>query len=730
MRAIPSHPLVLVRSVRASLITLGIYALLGVTASVNAAVYFVSPCGQDAWIGVSSVCSGPLGPKRTIQAALAVASDGDEIRVLPGAYVGPIDFDGKAVHLRGLGGAAVTSISGPGIGTVLLCNSLEGPDTVIEGFTITGGNAASGGGMIAALSSPTVIDCVFTNNSAGLTGGAVALTAASPLFIGCSFVGNSAPVAGGAIVISFGSPDFDTCTFASNASADGGGLRATDSQVTLEGCHFTDNSAASLGGGLLVSGGTLSASDTTFELNQAEFGGGLFANEDAECSLIGCAVRENDASASQGGIGAESATLQLLGTVVELNQAVTVAGLGTYQSVIHALGCTFAENMAGFAGGGVAIGESSADDALFELCSFNGNLGAVGGGAVLLIEGGATFEACTFFDNSATSGGAIADLTDTIPSLARLEGCTFANNTALNSGGAIFLGLLTSLHATRCNFELNEANGTDGGAILKYGASMRLVSCEFIGNTADGAGGGVFSSAITTLANCVLAGNSAGGNGGGLFLSTSAGASSVRQCTIVNNSAVGDGDGLHAVGAHPVSVGNSILWSNGLPQVSGGAATFSHSVVPVGVAGAGCISTNPKFVSAPTGNYRLLASSPAIDAGLIWLLPEDHADLDGDGDVEELLSRDLDEAVRVRTASAGAATCGLAVDMGAYESALGLPAQPAMLGDLDGSGSVGAPDLAILLGEWGATGGCPLADLNGDGTVDASDLAVLLGAWE
>ena len=50
-------------------------------------------------------------------------------------------------------------------------------------------------------------------------------------------------------------------------------------------------------------------------------------------------------------------------------------------------------------------------------------------------------------------------------------------------------------------------------------------------------------------------------------------------------------------------------------------------------------------------------------------------------------------------------------------------------GDLDGDGSVGASDLAILLGAWGScTSSCP-ADLDGDGAVGAGDLAILLGAW-
>jgi hypothetical protein len=51
---------------------------------------------------------------------------------------------------------------------------------------------------------------------------------------------------------------------------------------------------------------------------------------------------------------------------------------------------------------------------------------------------------------------------------------------------------------------------------------------------------------------------------------------------------------------------------------------------------------------------------------------------------------------------------------------------PACPADLNGSGSVDAADLAVLLGAWGGNGA---ADLNNSGLVDAADLAVLLGAW-
>jgi len=48
--------------------------------------------------------------------------------------------------------------------------------------------------------------------------------------------------------------------------------------------------------------------------------------------------------------------------------------------------------------------------------------------------------------------------------------------------------------------------------------------------------------------------------------------------------------------------------------------------------------------------------------------------------------------------------------------------------DLNGDGDVGAPDLAILLGNWGPNPGHP-ADFDGDGFVSAPDLAWLLGSW-
>ncbi len=52
----------------------------------------------------------------------------------------------------------------------------------------------------------------------------------------------------------------------------------------------------------------------------------------------------------------------------------------------------------------------------------------------------------------------------------------------------------------------------------------------------------------------------------------------------------------------------------------------------------------------------------------------------------------------------------------------GVPDECECSADFDGSGNVGAFDLAILLDSWGPCVGCP-ADFDGDGSVDAFDLA-------
>ncbi len=143
-------------------------------------------------------------PFSSIQAAIDAAVDTDEVVVAAGTYFETINFLGKAITVRSSDGPAVTTIDAQGAGSVVTCNSGEGPGTVLEGFTITGGTgflidgSTHGGGMNNFLSSPTVTNCEFSGNTAVVNGGGMNnLNGSSPTVTNCTFAGNTADVGGG-----------------------------------------------------------------------------------------------------------------------------------------------------------------------------------------------------------------------------------------------------------------------------------------------------------------------------------------------------------------------------------------------------------------------------------------------------------------------------------------------------------------------------------------------------
>ena len=87
----------------------------------------------------------------TIQAALDSAVSGDEIVVLPDEYFENILIDEKDIMLRSLDPSDEqivhsTIINGGGNGPVVTFSGFETVACIVEGFTITNGNANEGGG--------------------------------------------------------------------------------------------------------------------------------------------------------------------------------------------------------------------------------------------------------------------------------------------------------------------------------------------------------------------------------------------------------------------------------------------------------------------------------------------------------------------------------------------------------------------------------------------------------
>jgi len=133
------------------------------------------------------------------------------------------------------------------------------PNTILDGFIITAGNADSpprndGGGMYNDGGSPTVTNCMFTGNRASGNGGAMYNENSSPVVAKCRFRRNTVYYWGGGMGNYYGSrPTVFNCTFSGNHAYEWGGgmFNYSGSNSTVVNCTFTGNSADISGGGML-----------------------------------------------------------------------------------------------------------------------------------------------------------------------------------------------------------------------------------------------------------------------------------------------------------------------------------------------------------------------------------------------------------------------------------------------------------------------------------------------
>jgi hypothetical protein len=208
--------------------------------------------------GPAAAATNYVSSGESIQAAIDDANDGDEIEVAPGTYNEAINFNDRAVRLYSRGGPDVTTIDANGAYHVVQCVSGEDANTILEGFTITGGNANGpdsndrrGGGMYNSSASPTVVNCIFIGNTASSFGGGMANDkGSSPTVTNCTFTGNTAGEFSGGMDNELSSPVVTNCTFSGNYSFYGGGMgNYEDSNTTVTNCTFSSNSANPYGGG-------------------------------------------------------------------------------------------------------------------------------------------------------------------------------------------------------------------------------------------------------------------------------------------------------------------------------------------------------------------------------------------------------------------------------------------------------------------------------------------------
>jgi hypothetical protein len=200
----------------------------------------------------------------TIQAAIDASVDGDVVLVAPGTYTGDgnrdIDFLGKAITVRSEAGPRTCIIDAQGSWgdrhRGFHFHRGEQADSVLDGFTITGGFERGGGAIACSRSSPTIRNCVIVGNAA-CGGGGLALSDSNAVISNCIIAGNrtvamgsSSQLGGGLSCAGDGHVILRNCTIYDNRALYGGGIYAglgRWGKLSLVNCILFGNRAKSMG---------------------------------------------------------------------------------------------------------------------------------------------------------------------------------------------------------------------------------------------------------------------------------------------------------------------------------------------------------------------------------------------------------------------------------------------------------------------------------------------------
>jgi predicted outer membrane repeat protein len=529
----------------------------------------------------------------TIQQAINAASSGDEIIVAPGTYVEQVNLLGLTIWLHSSDGPDVTIIDGNGAEHVVTIESGEGPDAIIEGFTIRGGNSTGNGGGLYTNADIVIDTCVFTENDA-LCGGGLYLDGCAAEVRDCTFENNVALASGGGVTNLGGDPTFTGCAFLSNDANRGGAMANLTSSPEIAGCLFDSNVVIERGGAIYNIGDAPPEqgqsnpviTDCDFVANFVQYGGAgaAIANDARELGgefgpgsdpiITGCLFIQNFIHTGRGGAtwSAHSSNPVLEDCLFVHNEAFMGWGGALYNETASQPtldGCQFIGNEAGYGGAvhsannsgghftacafdnnrathydGGAIFDANSSST-FSMCTFDNNRGALGGAACVLDESSTAFDSCSFNSNRAdVRGGAIASV-DGAP---LVTDSSFIQNHAFVDGGAILLqgvnpsGVPTVSGSTF----IGNFSEEDSGAVHVDAAEAIITTSTFEHNITDIYGGaiGFVSGATGTLTDLSFTCNTSSGQGGAMNIDQSEVA--LTRCTFTGNYATGHGGAIYS----------------------------------------------------------------------------------------------------------------------------------------------------------------------------------------
>lgn len=313
----------------------------------------------------------------------------------------------------------------------------------------------------------------------------------------CTFSGNTATNWGGAVRIRKGNPvcTFNSCSFNGNSAVnDSGCIVLNDGTINFNNCSFTGNGCASNGGAIVANSAcTINISGGFFKGNYVSSDGGeggaiRLKSGDTTLNIENCSFG-GTASGEPNYSGMDGGALSLqVGTTTITN----CDFIGNY-----ALNDDPARTEPDKGYGGAIDCYSSASMTISG-GTFSGNKAWKGGAINCASSGDISISGTSFTANggsNARRGGAIR-----VNSSIEFENCTFGGasaedgNEALLGGALYFEGKTSSIAG--CHFSHNQANITDdnfgGGAIfMRGGTNLEISSTSFTSNSSAACGGAI-----------------------------------------------------------------------------------------------------------------------------------------------------------------------------------------------------------------------------------------------
>jgi hypothetical protein len=401
------------------------------------------------------------GDVPTIQAALDSASTGHTVLVAAGIYSPSTRGESfplvmkSGVELLSESGANATVLDAEGGARVLSCVD-NTSDTMIEGFTLTGGSATEGGG-------------VYCNN-------------ASPELLGCLLVGNSATAGGGLYADSSSGPALTNCTLVENSADAGCGVFSDGgSDVDLLGC-------------IIAYGGTGAAVECSgggsAELNFCD----VYGNEGGDwADCIESQWEGGNISWPPGFCDREAGDYRLCSGSPCLDYGITIGAFGEgCESLTWAVPADAPTIQA-------AIDFARAYDTVSIDCGtyYEHDLVLKPGMSLESASGEAD---CVTID--AGGLGRVLRCYDSGPD-ASIAGITFTGGSADYGGAVMFTD--SSLELTRCLFTDNEAEHGGGGVVFMGGSYVQIADCTFYRNSAPDATIALEGAAESTIYKSIVA---------------------------------------------------------------------------------------------------------------------------------------------------------------------------------------------------------------------------------